>query len=146
MKSIIIYTSTHKMNTEKVAHAMAAEMGAAVRRTAETKPADLEGYDLVGFGSGIYGFDVAAELRTLVESMPSSPGRRVFLFTTSGSGKAGNSRKFRKLLESKGFNVASEFHCHGYSVFLGGLLKLRKGCPTTDELEGARALARQLKN
>ena len=55
MKILIVYMSYHHMNTEKIARAMAEVTGATLSKADEVDPGDLAGYDLIGFGSGIYG-------------------------------------------------------------------------------------------
>jgi flavodoxin len=55
MKTIIIYKSYHHMNTERVARVMAETMNATLVRVEDVKHDELENYDIVGFGSGIYG-------------------------------------------------------------------------------------------
>jgi flavodoxin len=54
VKSLIIYQSIHHNNTEKSAQKMATELNADLVRTNQIKDLDVSGYDLIGFGSGIY--------------------------------------------------------------------------------------------
>ena len=84
MKILIVYRSYHRMNTQKVARAMAEATGATLATVDEVRPEDFDGYDLMGFGSGIYGGRHHKDLVALVEKMPSREGRRVFVFSTSG--------------------------------------------------------------
>lgn len=56
MKTLIIYKSiTRNKNTEMVAKAMAEVTGATLAQPEEVDIASLAGYDLIGFGSDIYG-------------------------------------------------------------------------------------------
>ena len=55
MKAVIICYSYHHNNTLKVAKAMAKVLKAEIKEPKEIEPKDLKDYDLVGFGSGIYG-------------------------------------------------------------------------------------------
>jgi hypothetical protein len=66
MKSVVVYSSKHHMNTEKVAQAIAGELKTDARKATDVKPTDLAGYELIGFGSGINGFDVHPEMHALV--------------------------------------------------------------------------------
>ena len=66
---------------------MAEATGATLVTVDEVRPDDLDGYDLVGFGSGIYGGKHHKDLFALVERMPSEEGRKVFVFSTSGGAK-----------------------------------------------------------
>jgi flavodoxin len=141
VKPIIIYSSKHHMNTEKVAKAMAAELGADAKPLAEAKPEDLDGRELVGFGSGINGFNVHPELTAMAEGLGDRKGQKAFVFTTCASRKDWTG-KFRELLAAKGFSVVGEFHCAG--LWTPGLLKVRAGHPDEADLEAARAFARGL--
>ena len=84
MKILIVYRSYHRMNTQKVVRAMAEATGATLVTVDEVRPEDLDGYNLVGFGSGIYGGKHHKDLFALVEKMPFEEGRKVFVFSTSG--------------------------------------------------------------
>ena len=83
MNVLIIYKSYHRMNTEKVAKAMAETMNATLQKVEEAKPEDLSKYDLIGFGSGIYGGKYHKDMVSLVEKMPRLE-KNVFLFSTAG--------------------------------------------------------------
>ncbi len=87
MRTIIVYSAKHHMNTEKVAQAIAGELKAEARKVTDVKPADLDGFALLGFGSGINGFDVHPEMHALVDDLGEAKGRRAFLFSTCASRK-----------------------------------------------------------
>ncbi len=55
MKSIIFLYSYHNHNTEKVAKAIAPILDAEIKWPDDVNPEELQEYDLVGFGSGLYG-------------------------------------------------------------------------------------------
>ena len=95
MKTLIVYKSYHRMNTEKVARAMAEARGATLMNTDEVGPEDLAVYDLVGFGSGIYGGKHHQDLFALVGKMPPEEGRKVFVFSTSGGANEEHHRALR---------------------------------------------------
>jgi flavodoxin len=141
MKTIVVYSSKHHMNTEKVAQAIADELKAEVRKASEVRPQDLGGFDLVGFGSGINGFDVHPEMPALVDGLSGGKGRKTFLFSTCASRKVWTG-KLRKKLVAKGFPVQDEFCCAG--LFTPGPFKLRRGHPSPEDLDAARAFARNL--
>ena len=54
VKSLVIVFSYHHNNTEKIANACAKALGAKVKTPQQVRPEEITGYDLVGFGSGIY--------------------------------------------------------------------------------------------
>ncbi len=141
MKTLILYSSKHHGNTEKVARAMGEESGAAVRKLSDIRPEDLDGFDLVGFGSGINGFDVYPDLTALVSGMPDRKGQKAFVFSTCASNKDFTG-KFRTLLAEKRFDVVGEFHCKGLWTPL--FFKIRTGHPDEQDLMNARAFIRNL--
>ncbi|HVP18973.1 MAG TPA: flavodoxin domain-containing protein [Spirochaetia bacterium] len=141
MKTLILYSSKHHLNTEKVANAIGSELAAEVRKLADVQPRDLEKFDLIGFGSGINGFDVHAELFSLVKGLAERHGQKAFVFTTCASNKDWTGR-FRSLLAGKGFTVAGEFHCPG--LWTPWIFKVRDGHPDEADIKNARAFAKSL--
>ena len=88
MKTLIVYTSVHHQNTEKVAKVMAEELnGRPYLRSKTCNPDTLAAYDLIGFGSGIYFGKHHKTLLRFVESLPPVTKKRAFVFSTSGDGK-----------------------------------------------------------
>ena len=147
MKTLIVYTSVHHQNTEKVAEVMAAELEADLTPTGNAKPETLAAYDLVGFGSGIYFGKHHKTLLRFVETLPPVAQKRVFVFSTSGDGKMHHAA-LKEQLVNKGFVIVDEFCCRGWDTV--GPLKLfggiNKGRPDENDLAGARAFAQGLKN
>ena len=149
MKSLIVCVSVSNGNTRKVAQALADVLDATVVDPEEVEVATIGGYDVVGFGSGIYGMSFHRRLRELVRRLPSTKGRRAFVFATSGSPEPPVWRYMqgmRRLLESRGYSVAGTFLCRGFDTWLplrliGGI---NKGRPDERDLERARAFARGL--
>jgi flavodoxin len=139
---MIVYRSYHRMNTQKVARAMAEATGATLATVDETRPEDLDGYDLVGFGSGIYGGRHHGDLFALVERMPPSD-RAVFVFSTSGGASEEHHRALRSALAGKGCRVAGEFQCRGEYRLLR-IITLNRGHPDERDVTNARTFARGL--
>jgi len=54
MKSLIVCYSYHYNDAQKVAEAMVSVLEAQVKTPQQTNPDELQQFDLVGFGSGIY--------------------------------------------------------------------------------------------
>ncbi|NLX49848.1 MAG: flavodoxin [Methanospirillum sp.] len=142
MKTLIVYRSYHRMNTQKIARAMAEATGATLVTVDEVRPGDLADYGLVGFGSGIYGGKHHADLFALVEDMPAAE-RAVFLFSTSAGEGPENHRALREALVAKGCRVAGEFACRGEFCILRFVTKNR-GHPDETDLAAARTFARGL--
>ena len=147
MKTLIIFTSVHHQNTEKVAKVMAEELEADLVPAMEAQPGTPASYDLVGFGSGIYFGKHHKTLLKFVETLPAATGKRSFVFSTSGDGKMHHAALKEKLID-KGFLVVDEFCCKGWDTV--GPLKLfggiNKGRPDGNDLAAARAFAQGLKN
>lgn len=141
MKTLVIYSSKHHMNTEKTALAIGVELGADVKKLADVQPGDLDAFDLVGFGSGINGWDVHPELSELVTRLERRERQKAFIFTTCASNKDYTS-KFRALLAGKGFDVVGEFHCAGLWTPL--FFRIRSGHPDESDINRARAFAHGL--
>jgi len=146
MKTLIVYTSVHHQNTEKVAKVMAEELGAEVIPVANAKPDMLAPYDLIGFGSGIYFGKHHKTLLQFVETLPPATQKRAFVFSTSGDGNMHHAA-LKDKLASRGFTVVDEFCCKGWDTV--GPLKLfggiNKGRPDENDLAAARAYAQGLK-
>lgn len=149
MKSLIICSSIHHQNTLKVANAMAEVLNCSVIQTGNVKIEDLEEYDLIGFGSGIYGWRPHQLLLKLVDNLSDMSGKKAFIFSTSG-GKEHNIEKWHRLLREKlikkGFTILDEFNCIGWDSF--GPLKLfggmNKGRPNEDDLEKAKVFIKNI--
>ena len=144
MKTLIIYKSVHHKNTEKVARAMADVLDARLAQPEEVDPASLAGYDLIGFGSGIYFSRHHKTIRAFIDRMPAM-GKDAFVFSTSGAAGDHNGPLIAKL-KSKGLNVKGSFACTGFDTFgpfrlIGGL---QKGHPDEKDLADARVFAKGL--
>jgi len=70
MKSLIVCVSKSHGNTRRVADRMAEVLDAEVVEPESVDPEALRGYDLVGFGSGVYYMTVDAMLRNLIRRLP----------------------------------------------------------------------------
>lgn len=151
MKTLIIYKSYHKMNTEKVAKVIAQAMNAKLAKVENIKAEDLEEYDLIGFGSGIYGSRFHKTMYELIEKMPSM-NKKAFIFFTSAN--FGEKDLIKEKLSEKGCTVIGEFNCSGEYSPLGfnlnceGKLALiagrEKGHPDEKDIESAQKFAKGL--
>ncbi|MGB8311985.1 MAG: flavodoxin family protein [Halobacteriota archaeon] len=154
MKTLIVYKSTHRMNTEKVAKAMAETMNAQLTKVEDVRPEELVGCDLIGFGSGIYGLKHHKALIDLIETMPAMD-KNVFVFSTTGNFREVNHQLIKEKLTERGCHIVGEFTCFGEFAgalrlnrdwkgalaFIGGK---NKGHPDEKDLENARAFAKGL--
>lgn len=147
MKTMIIYSSVHHQNTQKVATVMAEELGADLVPVAQAEPGTLDGYDLAGFGSGIFFGKHHKTLMQFVETLPTGAGRRAFVFSTSGKGGNAMHAALKEELAARGFSIVDEFSCKAWDSW--GPLKLiggiNKGRPDEQDLAAAREFARRLR-
>jgi flavodoxin len=150
MKSLIICSSKSHGNTRRIADRMAEVLDAEVVTPESVDPTTLRGYDLVGFGSGIYYMTVDARLRDLIRYLPAVDNVRAFTFFTSGARKVplmDYNKPVRKQLESKGFEVIGSFSCRGFDTvgpfgFIGGI---NRGRPNDHDLDRAAAFTAGLR-
>lgn len=147
MKCLVIYESIHHKNTLKIAQVIAKVLQADLKHCSEINLKDLEKYDLIGFGSGIYAFRHHRNLFNLVNNLPQL-NKKVFVFSTSGA-KDGQKyhRPLNNKLQQKGYLLIGEFNCQGWDTFgpfklIGGLNKNR---PDTNDIEKAKKFAQDLK-
>jgi len=154
VKSLVIVFSYHHNNTEKIANAIANVLGAEVKTPDQVYPEKLREYDLIGFGSGIYGATFDPTMLTLADRLSSAAGKKAFLFSTYGAPGfavtrnfvADNHAEIRDKLKLKGYTVIGEFGCAGWNTnsFLKYFGGLNKGRPDADDLRNAEAFAREM--
>ena len=150
MKSMIIVYSYHHMNTEKVAKVFAKVLDAKVRRPQQIDPEGLGEYDLIGFGSGIYGEKHHKQLLDLADGLPKVTDRKAFIFSTSaimGADKVAKDHELlREKLQAKGYIIVDEFACKGYNTnsFLRYFGGMNKGRPNEEDLKNAEDFAKKM--
>ena len=149
MKALIVCYSYHHNNTQKVAEAIAGVIGAEVKTPQQVNPSELAGYDLVGFGSGIYMSKPHKDLLKFADNLPQIQNVKAFVFSTSGQPNNGEKfhRSLREKLKAKGYRVVGEFNCTGFDTFgpfklVGGL---QKGHPNEADFTAAALFAEKLK-
>lgn len=145
-KSLLILYSYHHYNTEKIAKVFAEVLDAEIKWPNEIKAKDLQGHDLLGFGSGIYGGVHHKSLLELADKLPEISDKKVFLFSTSGG--TDNTRPIkshsalREKLQSKGYTIVDEFNCKGFFGFVG--IGINRGRPNLNDLKNAEEFAQNL--
>lgn len=138
MKTAIIYYSRHHGNTKKLIDAIAAEQEVTAIDAAEVKEADLSGYDLVGFASGIYYSKFHKTVLEFAEkNLPE--GKNVFFLYTYGAEKKGYTNAITEAVKKHNANILGEFGCFGFNTFgpfklIGGIAK---GHPDDTDLKNA---------
>jgi len=150
MKTLIIYNSIHKSNTEKIAKAMAEELNAEVVKSFEVKNYDMDEYDLIGLGSGIYFGKHHVSILNLIDKLQNISNKRFFIFSTSGMSESvfnNFNKPLKDKINDKGGKIISIFDCRGHDSigplkYIGGL---NKGRPNEKDIEKAKAFAAGLK-
>ena len=156
MKSLIVCYSYHHNNTQKVAEVMAKVLDAQIKTPQQTNPEELQQFDLVGFGSGIYDEKHHESLLELAEKLQQVTDKKAFIFSTSFVGVDSLlfgrvSGRFhvalREKLQSKGYTVVGEFNCKGFNTnrVYGRVGGMNKGRPNVEDLKLAEEFASKLK-
>ena len=147
---LIICQSIHHGNTMKVAKVIAEELNADIKKPFEIKPGDINKYDVIGFGSGIYEMTFHESLLKLVKKFSCMKNKKAFIFSTKWiSPTIFNHKQIKILLLEKKFKILSEFSCKGLATYLwagdvfGGLNKKR---PNEKDLKKAKKFALKIKD
>jgi flavodoxin len=154
-KCSIILFSYHHNNTQKIADIMAGVLDAEIQKPEEVDANSVQGYALIGFGSGIYDSKHHTSLFKLMEKLPQVSSKKAFIFSTCGVPAFGMNREYmtknhsllREKLQNKGYVVVDEFSCVGLNTnaflrFTGGM---NKGRPNAEDLKNAEQFAQKLK-
>ena len=162
MKSLLVLFSFHHNNTEKIANVFAKVLDAQIKTPQQTSPEELQQYDLVGFGSGIYSDKHHKLLLELADKLPQVNTKKAFIFSTCGAPMkfmeldkaeftkyiAKNHSLLREKLQSKGYTIVDEFSCAGFNT--NSINKLwggtNKGRPNAEDLKHAEEFAQNLKS
>ena len=139
MKVIIIYHSEHHQNTEKIAKVMAEKIGAEVKKANDVNLTEIDDYDIIGFGSGVYNGRLHSEISNIIDRLPYQNNRRTFIFSTTGSmtySKLAHD-KIKPIFEAKGFKIIGEFSCLGFDTALSSE-GINKGKPDNQDVENAK--------
>jgi len=151
MKNLIVVYSYHHQNTQKIAETFAKILDAQIKTPQQTSPAELQTYDLVGFGAGIDSGKHYKQLLDFADQLPNAEGKKAFIFSTSGVSnlryKTKIHKTLREKLEAKGYLILDDFNCHGFNTnsFLKHIGGMNKGRPNEEDLKEAEEFAQKLK-
>ncbi|MFX1454233.1 MAG: flavodoxin family protein [Promethearchaeota archaeon] len=151
MKSLLVLYSYHHKNTEKVAKVFAQVLDAQIKTPQQVHPSELQEYDLIGFGSGIYGEKHHKFLLDLADTIPQVSNKKAFIFSTSAIISTAKVSKDHSLLRIKlllkGYIIIDEFACKGFNTnsFLKYFGGMNKGRPNEEDLKNAEQFAQNLK-
>ncbi len=81
MKAVVFYSSDYRTNTEKIAELMASQMNAEFLNIRDLKDDDynIDQFELIGFGSGVYREDLSKDLYRLADRL-NLEDKKVFVF------------------------------------------------------------------
>lgn len=138
MSTAIVYVSYHHGNTKKLVDAIAAKHGVVLIDAMTTPTADLSGYDLIGFASGVAFGSLYKQMNAFIEKNLSD-NKRVFFLYTCGRKAKDYSAAMQKIAAQKKCTVAGSYGCTGFDTYgpfklVGGL---NKGHPDENEIKGA---------
>jgi flavodoxin len=156
-RTVILCDSVHHQNTAKIARAIAEPLAARVLEPEQEQASQiqLDQYDLIGFGSGVYFGRLHAALFAWLDNLPdklpaedNTYSKPAFIFSTSGLSflAAFWHAPLKAKLTQKGFDVIAEFHCRGFDTWgplrlVGGI---NKSHPDQHDLEQAAFFAHRL--
>jgi len=146
VKTLIVCHSYHHGNTKRIADAMATVLLAEVVSPRDVNAEMLDGYELIGFGSGIAFGRHYKQILELVDKLPVLH-KNAFVFSTRGDRRLRfYHRALRRQLEEKGWAVVGEFSCRGYDTYgpnklVGGIAK---GRPNEQDLRDAEEFVQSL--
>lgn len=139
MSTCIIYYSKNHGNTKKLLDAIKAEdPKVELIDVTEKRKVDLNGYDRIGFASGVYYSKFAEQVLTFAKvNLPAQ--KDVFYLATAGNPIKLNFNSIAEIAKDKQCNELGRFQCKGFDTFgpfklVGGI---QKGHPTEDEIAEA---------
>ena len=133
-KVVIIYASTHHGSTKKLVEAIAEKYDIAQIDATKQQQADLSGYDLIGFASGIdFGRFYDSVEQFLEKNLPE--GKRVFFLYTCAKVSDRFTKSAKAAAMKKGAVILEEYGCKGFNTYgpwkmIGGM---NKNHPSAEE-------------
>lgn len=146
MKIAIVYYSKHHGNTKKLVDAIAAENEVTLIDVTQTPKADLTGYDLIGFASGIYYQKYSEKILTFADDcLPQK--KKVFYIHTCGIKRKNYTAAIDKIARLRHAEILGSYACKGYDTFgpfklVGGIAKKH---PNEEDIKGAVAFFNTVK-
>ena len=147
--ALLILFSYHHNNTEAVAKILAKVLNAQIKTPQEIDLEDLQKYNLIGFGSGIYSEKHHKSLLDLVDKLPQVNKKKAFIFSTSATTweLPEKHSTLKKKLQAKGYIIVDEFNCKGFNTnsFLKIFKGMNKGRPNAKDIKHAETFAQNSK-
>ena len=124
-RCIIVYESVYNDNTLKLARAMARTLGCKLVKADKALSMNLDDYETIGFGSGIYFGRHHPKLFEVIEHL-NEEQQDVFIFSSRGNPFLGKYHQpLKDALREKDKNIIGEFSVRGYDetgpwIIIGG--------------------------
>ena len=137
-QAVIIYASTHHENTRKLAEAISRTYSVTLIDATKQQYADLTGYDLIGFASGIdFGRFYKSVEQFLANNLPE--GKRVFFLYTCAKTSSRFTSAIKEQALKKSAILLGEYGCRGFNTYgpwklIGGM---NKNHPSSEEIQEA---------
>lgn len=147
VKTLLIYKSIHHQNSKKIAEVFSRELNARLVEADQLKIDQLDNYQLIGFGSGIYNQKHHRALFDLIAKIPVQSNKPCFVFSTASIEYKKMNEALIAALQDKGFVVVDQFICRGFmdysfiKYFFGGINRKKPG---DKEFQRAEEFSRKL--
>ncbi len=140
MKILLIIESKHCGNTRKLAESMAKAVPMTITDTESVNNYNLDDFDIIGFGSGIYMGKHDKKILKLAESIHDKKAYTFIISTSGGQDFEKNNKALKDILERKNKIVLGTFSCLGLDKFfflklIGGV---NKNHPDDDDINNAK--------
>ena len=137
-KAVIIYASKHHGNTYKLVKAIFDKYDIPVIDATKETVVDLQGYEIVGFASGIDFGKFYKEMEAFAkDNLPEK--KKVFFLYTCAMERKGFTDSMKEIVLEKEATILGEYGCKGYNTYgpwkvIGGMNKKH---PTEAEILSA---------
>ncbi len=143
MKPVVVY-STRSGNTRKVAEAIASELNCpCLRITSDSSAVNINNYDIVFIGTGIYKGQPHHDLLSYLQTMRlNSKKQFALIMTCFGWGRNIAEKNVIDTIEGALDANGQRMLNNHYTCFGGGLGFVKRGHPDAEELDEAKKWAR----
>lgn len=147
MKTLIIYASSHHLNTKKVVNYLHDNADVDIIDINKATNIKIDDYQLIGFASGIYFNKMDKKIIDCINEISFSLHQKIFLLYTCGLHYTNYVKELEILFKQRNLNYGGCFYCRGYDTF--GFLKRIGGIsrkhPNQKDLNNAKKFIDNLK-
>lgn len=140
MKILLIVESKHLGNTLKIAQSMAEVAPITITDTTKASDYDLNDFDIIGFGSGIYMGKHDKRILKFAENLSDEKAYTFVISTSGGADFEPNNKALVNILKEKNKIALGTFGCRALDKFtflklIGGV---NKGHPDQNDIKNAQ--------